>query len=92
MIPKDIAGNEIHDGAILKVYHFTEAHGKNGRRHYMYKQVFKVKNGFVQVSHLPIKDKPTSDYNNKGDMTDSLVVACYCDYHIHNNLKRKVGF
>ncbi len=86
----DIAGNEIHEGAILKVYHFT---GSRKRKHYMYKQVGPLlENNLRHVFHLPIL-KPNYGYYLKDDLTlnDSMVVACECRFHIYNNLKTKKG-
>jgi|WetSurMetagenome_2_1015567.scaffolds.fasta_scaffold463515_2 hypothetical protein len=84
---RDCVGNEIHEGAILKVYHFT---GSKKRKHFMYKQVGKIvneKNNLREIKHLPIgKD---GGYYKKDDtvLLDSVVVQCSCEFHIYNNLK-----
>ena len=90
---KDISGNEVHEGAILKVYHFT---GANQRKYYMYKQVGPIvseKNNLREIYHLPFKG-PGHGYYIKDDLelTDSLVVECSCKFHIYNKLKQKRGF
>lgn len=82
--PLDAAGNPLCEGAILKVKHFI---GSRGRKHYMYKQVLKVTGDFIEIAHLPIRDTPKKGYGHRGNMDDSLVIACYCSYHIHHNLK-----
>jgi len=90
---KDSVGNEIHDGAILKVFHFV---GARGRKHFMYKKVLgKVKKGefeHFEINHL----EGGGSYfipSNREILEDCVVVQCTCEYHIYNNLKinRKFG-
>lgn len=87
---KDVAGNEIHEGAILKVFHFV---GKRNRIHYMYKQVGKLQeNGYRKVYHLPIKSNPKTSNSyyalkESEQLKGALVIACYCEEHIHKDLK-----
>lgn len=85
---KDCVGNEIHEGAILKVYHFT---GARNRKYFMYKQVGKIvneKNNLREILHLPIRENGHG-YYVKDDtiMLDAVVVQCNCEFHIYNNLR-----
>lgn len=86
----DCVGNEIHETAILKVFHFT---GSRNRKHFMYKQVgeiFVAKDGskYHKIFHLPM-DREFSFYLKPVDavLGDSVVVQCNCEFHIYNNLK-----
>ena len=89
---KDSVGNEIHERAILRVFHFI---GPRKRKEFMYKQVGGTKNGMTWIRHLPIKpggDDKTNGYwanpDENGVLQNTVVVGCYCDFHIHNSLKR----
>lgn len=84
---KDSVGNEIHEGAILKVFHFT---GRNGRKHFMYKQVGETTELYTKIWHLPIRPFNENGYylkQNSETLHDSVVVACTCEDHIRKNLK-----
>ena len=81
---KDCVGNEIHEGAILKVFHFV---GKRKRKHFMYKQVGPLRNNNLrEIFHLPLT---SGSYYKKEDsiLEDSVVVECCCNFHIYNDLK-----
>lgn len=89
---KDIVGNEIHPGAILKVFHF---YGARKRKHFMYKKV----NGIVEkgqykyyeISHLT--DEGCYYIPIKQEILEySVVVQCPCEFHIYNNLKIHKGY
>jgi len=80
---KDAVGNEIHEGAILRWYHFT---GSSGKKYYMYKQAGTIDGSRLIVYHLP-KDGSCFLVNEK-QLKDCVVVACRCEYHIEHDLKR----
>ena len=74
----DSVGNKIHEGAILRVYHFT---GARNRKHYMYKQVgeYSEKHNAWKVYHLPIKGFLWKDYYYETDFSRSVVVESNLD-------------
>lgn len=85
---KDCVGNEIHQGAILKVFHFI---GPRKRKYFMYKQVgeiFKANDGteYRKIYHLMDGEgyylKPIDAV-----LDDSVVVQCGCEKHIYDDLK-----
>lgn len=84
---KDIVGNEIHPGAILKVFHF---YGSRNRKHFMYKKVNGIveKGGFkyYEISHLSDEGSYYIPANVEV-LKDTVVVQCPCDFHIYNDLK-----
>ena len=79
----DCVGNDVHEGAILKVFHFV---GSKKRKHFMYKKVGEIYNSnYRKIYHLSSNGyylKKISD-----TLSDSVVVQCNCEYHIYNNLK-----
>lgn len=86
----DSIGNEIHVGAILKVYHFTD---HNRRKHWMYKQVVNVtEDGRIRLAHLPIKDLKDGYNWNGHQYHDALVVQCDCNEHLWTNLRKNKKF
>lgn len=83
---KDCIGNDVHEGAILKVFHFW---GRRKRKNFMYKQVggLTINQLYRKIHHLPFRLdayylKPTECI-----LDDSVVVECTCDYHQTNDLK-----
>lgn len=82
---KDRVGNEIHEGAILKVFHFV---GSRKRKHFMYKQVGETAKGLTKIYHLPITDEGNYYLIKEEPMDDYVVVSCSCEFHIYNNLKK----
>ena len=94
---KDRVGNNIHEGAILRWFHFRT----RNKKHYMYKQVGKADDRNTWIYHLPFSEK--SKGKNKGfalnnfldedgKVTDCVVVACCCEEHIRKDLKRSKEF
>lgn len=94
---KDRVGNEIHEGAILRMFHFSTAR----KKYYIYKQVGEVDGRNTWVYHLPFSEK--SKGRNKGFrlgeyldedgiVQDVVVVNCTCEFHINNDLKRSRSF
>lgn len=82
---KDCVGNEIHEGAILKVFHF---YGARSRKKFMYKQVGSLRGNYREIHHLPIsKDKGFYLRREDSTLNNSVVVSCNCKFHIANDLK-----
>lgn len=84
---KDCVGNEIHQGAILKVFHFI---GSRNRKHFMYKlvgEIFKANDGseYRKIYHLGEEGYYLKPINTL--MDDSVVVQCPCEKHIYEDLK-----
>jgi hypothetical protein len=79
---KDSVGNEIHTGAIIRVFHFQTSR----KKYYMYKQVgtFNRQAHLFEVFHLPFG---TGSYFT-ADFVDAVVVSCQGEYYIHHDLKR----
>jgi len=86
---RDTAGNLIHKGAIVKVYHFT---GARNKKYFMYKQVVEVSEKEVSFAHLPIKSTPKRDFGVRDSFKDYLVISCPCEEHIYNDLKTHKRF
>lgn len=87
----DIAGNEIHEGAILEMYHFTAHHN---RKQFMYKQVrgYKKYNDgtiFLEIYHLPLNNKKDWFFLKDKDAKLMLrVLSCNCEQHTHTILRK----
>lgn len=82
---KDCVGNDIHEGAILKVFHF---YGSRKRKHFMYKQIGAIHaNGMRKIHHLPYTEDGYYVKSANDVLIDSVVVSCECEFHIYNNLK-----
>lgn len=82
----DCVGNEIHEGAILKVFHFV---GARRRKHFMYKLVGSLReDGYRKIHHLPMNPDAAYYYKKENEnLENSAVVYCPCEFHIYNNLK-----
>ena len=89
---RDIAGNEIHPGAILKVFHF---YGSGKRKHFMYKKVNGIiergRYKYYEISHLTDEGSYYIPVD-QDTLENSVVVQCSCEFHIYNNLKRHKKF
>lgn len=84
---RDKVGNELHEGAILRVDHFV---GSRNKKYYMYKQVGeRHPNGRLKIYHLPKTNNGFYTVSNQEHLTDSLVVQCNCEYHIRNDLRSR---
>lgn len=86
---KDAAGNEIHEGAILKVFHYI---GDRGRREYMYKQVGKYDQNETSLKIFHLNGGGSYFISQRAVLNNCVVVQCLCDYHIYNSLKRHKKF
>lgn len=92
---RDIAGNEIREGDILKVYHFT---GARNKKHYMYKQVGSVvvlgNYKYLRIFHLPMTDKKESYFVSMDlDILDKSLVVSEGKFDPNRaDLKGKRGF
>lgn len=86
----DAAGNEVHEGAILKVFHFR---GLRNYKHFMYKQagdlVVQGKTIYRKIYHLPLSESDGYYLKKESSvLDDSVVVQCDCDFHTYKSLKR----
>lgn len=84
----DSVGNEIHEGAIVRFWHFA------GRRRnwFMYKQVLKLSNDqdvpYVEFSHLNKRNESFKVRYDSEVLNECVVVQCCCGCCVNGTLKK----